>query len=446
MITRRLLRFLGAAFALLAMSFAATPPQTRKAPGKKRYRNSGAAKRAPRAPKVSAATRAEATEGVEEKVANGASIPVENPGALIPFFEQLYRHQSGSLGGPLHMLQYGDSHTAADEWTGDLRDLFQQKFGDGGSGYMLAGRPYKGYRHVSVKTGATRGWRTEGVVGKQSDGLHGLGGISVTASKPHESVYMLAEGEMFELFYLRQPAGGSFDLFDNGELVERVSTEGETAPAYYRYETDPGVHRLEVETTDRAPVRLFGWTADKATGVTYEPLGINGASAAMILEWNQDVLDSNIARRNPGLIALAYGTNEAGRKDWTVETYKEVFTRILERIRRSAPAATILVIGPPDRYIRTRGKGWVALDNVDTIVEAQRQAAMAQGAAFWDLRAKMGGKGAMRQWVLAGMAQYDHVHFTAPGYKLMGEAVFRDLINQYEIFVRAREALAVAKP
>ena len=412
---------------------------------KKRYRSSGAVTSAARAPKVSAATRAEAIEGVEEKVAGGALIPGENPAALVPFFEQLYRHQSGALPGPVHVLHYGDSHTAADEWTSDLRELFQQKFGDGGSGYTLPGRPYKGYRHVSVKTGSTRGWRTEGVTGKLGDGLHGLGGISMSASKPHESIYLLAEGEAFELYYLRQPGGGSFELYDNGELVERVSTGGDAAPAYYRIETDPGLHRLEVETTDRAPVRLFGWTADKAAGVTYEPLGINGASAPMILEWNEDVLDSNIARRNPALIVLAYGTNEAGRKDWTVETYKEVFTRILERIRKAAPTATILVIGPPDRYIRTR-KGWVALESVDTIVEAQRQAALAQGCAFWDLRAKMGGKGAMRQWVLAGMAQADHVHFTAPGYRRIGAAVFRDLMGQYEIFLRAREALASAAP
>ena len=47
------------------------------------------------------------------------------------------------------------------------------------------------------------------------------------------------------------------------------------------------------------------------------------------------------------------------------------------------------------------------------IVEAQRQAAAIEGCAFWDTRAKMGGKGAMHQWVQAGMGQNDHVHFTA---------------------------------
>jgi len=448
---------LAGALFLAAIAAAAPPPDSsakaqtatsakRKAPAKKRSGTTRASVRTKaRHPRVSAATRAEANQGVAQKIAYGADIPIENPAALIPFFEQLYRHQTGALPGPLHVVQFGDSHTAADEWTGDLRDEFQQKFGDGGSGFTLAGRPYRGYRNFSAKTSSTRGWHTEGVVGRPGDGINGLGGVSVSASKPHESISLSAEGEAFELYYLRQPGGGSFDLYDNGEKIEQVSTDGESAPAYYRYETDAGLHRLEVETVDAAPVRLFGWTADKATGVTYEPLGINGASASKILDWNEEVLDSNIARRNPGLIVLAYGTNEAGRKDWTVDSYKDVFTQILQRIRKAAPTATMLVIGPPDRYVRTR-KGWITLDRVDTIVEAQRQAAAEQGCAFWDLREKMGGKGSMRQWVMAGMAQDDYVHFTAPGYRVIGNAVFRDLMSQYEIFLRVRETLAIAAP
>src|SRR5580698_5736055 len=75
----------------------------------------------PRGPKVSPSTRAEAHEGVFMKIANGADLPVENAAALVPFFELLYRHQRGEMPGPVRILHYGDSHTAADEWTGDLR-------------------------------------------------------------------------------------------------------------------------------------------------------------------------------------------------------------------------------------------------------------------------------------------------------------------------------------
>ncbi len=400
---------------------------------------------APRAPKVSASTRLEANQGVFQKVSTGATLPIENAGTLIPFFEQLYRHQKGDVPGPLRILHYGDSHTAADEWTGDLRSRFQEKFGDGGSGYSLIGRPYAGYRRFDVRSGSTKGWHTEGLVGKTpGDGIYGLGGISMSTKSPRESVYLLADGQQFELFYLQQPGGGAIQIYDNGTPIERISTDGVPAPGYYHYESVPGQHKFEVETLDHAPVRLFGWVAENSRGVTYEELGINGATATTPLNWDPETMRSNIERRNPALIVLAYGTNEAGRKDWTVESYRDMFIGLIGRFRKAAPTATILLIGPPDRYIRTRTKGWIPMDNIDLIVEAQHQAAAATGCAFWDLRAKMGGKGAMREWVLAGMAQGDYVHFTGAGYRMIGDAVFRDLMSQYDVFLKARENVAAA--
>ena len=81
------------------------------------------------------------------------------------------------------------------------------------------------------------------------------------------------------------------------------------------------------------------------------------------------------------------------------------------------------------------------MEKIDVIAEAQREAALANGCAFWDLRAKMGGKGSMLKWVAAGMAQADHVHFTAPGYRMLADAVFRDVMSQYDIFLQARAAI-----
>src|SRR5262249_10270801 len=122
-------------------SSAGKPDPTKKAPVKAAVH--AVRKRViPKAPPVAAKVRAAAHDGVFTNIANGADIPVENASALVPFFELLYRHQKGDMPGPVRILHYGDSHTAADEWTGDLRSRFQEKFGDGGSGYSLAGRPW----------------------------------------------------------------------------------------------------------------------------------------------------------------------------------------------------------------------------------------------------------------------------------------------------------------
>ncbi|MDP2997800.1 MAG: SGNH/GDSL hydrolase family protein [Bryobacterales bacterium] len=422
------------ALAVPAASGAASKPASKSASKKKTTRR----RAPPRAPAVSAKTRAEANRQVLDYLARALEYPPENPAALIPFFERLYRHERGEATEPVRILHFGDSHTAADEWTGALRALFQQQFGDGGAGFSFAGKPFLGYRRLDLRSGATRAWTTDGLVGKNGDGQSGLGGISITTRLPRQEVFLVAGCSNVEVFFLQQPGGGNLMLYDNGSPVEKFATSGEPGPGYHRYTTAPGLHRLELETLDRAPVRLYGWVTENPRGVTYEALGINGAQASIVFRWDEALLADQLARRAPALIVLAYGTNEAGSPDWTGASYRLMFSALIQRLRQAAPAASILVIGPPDRLIRARGQ-WTPHPRIDMIAAAQREAALGAGCAFWDLREKMGGKGSMRKWVLAGMAQYDHVHFTAPGYRLLGETCYRDLIGQYAAFTRIRE-------
>ncbi len=446
------MRFLRAASALLLLAVppcyllsqsttTSKPSASANAKKKKKKKRS-----VPKPPPVSAAARAHASEDVTDMLDRTAGIPIENPAAMVPFFEQLRRAAKGESTGPLSILHYGDSHTAADEWTGSVRLLLQAQFGDGGGGYSLAGRPFSSYRRLDLKSGESRGWHSEGLLSRDGDGLNGLGGVSIATTLPRQSVYLEAECSKLEVFYLQQPGGGDLQLYDNGAEVDKISTDGPLGPGYAQYQVrEPmaGPHRFELETLRRAPVRLFGWVTEKDRGVTYETLGINGAQASIVFRWDEALLASHIARRNPALIVLAYGTNEATNPDWTHESYREMFAALLQRLRQDAPTASILVLGPPDREYRAKGR-WATMEKLDRIVAAQREAALANRCAFWDMREKMGGKGAMREWVIAGLAQGDHIHFTVPGYKRLGYTLFRDLMYNYDKYNKVREELAQA--
>ena len=222
----------------------------------------------------------------------------------------------------VHIMHFGDSHTAADEWTGGLRDLLQQRFGDGGSGFSVAGHPFAGYRRFDAHSSATAGWQSEGLRKADGDGYYGLGGISVAAASPGQSVTVDADCDRVEIDYLQQPGGGGVELYDGDQPLQQFSTDGDLAPAFATYETPAGPHHFVLRTLEAKPVRLFGWVADKDGGVTYEALGINGAEAAVMLRWNQDMLTTYLQRRNPGLIVLAYGTNEASDSAWDQAGYQ----------------------------------------------------------------------------------------------------------------------------
>jgi len=421
---------------LLLLAFPAWPATTSTPPVKPIKKKVTHKKRArPAVVPVSPEVRHVALQAVSTR----ASHPVgslEGAGALVPFFEQVSRP---SETGSLHVLQYGDSHTASDDWAAEMRLGLQRKFGAGGAGFTLAGRPFRGYRRFDSHGSNSRGWYTDGLVGRAGDGIYGLSGVSLTAQSAGETVSLAAECEQLELHYLKQAGGGQLQFAVDGVAGDTVDTDtaGDLAPGIFKYTPAPGPHQFTVTTLSQAPVRLFGWVAQNHAGITYETLGINGAQAGLQLDWNQSILTGELAARDPALIVVAYGTNEALSRSWTAEEYRSAFTEMIRRLRSGAPVASILIVGPPDCQFRSRGRR-LPFPHLDEVIEIQRQVALENGCAFWDWRTRMGGPGSVRQWVLAGLSQGDYVHFTGAGYRLIGDMLIDELMAQYDRFLAAR--------
>jgi lysophospholipase L1-like esterase len=249
-----------------------------------------------------------------------------------------------------------------------------------------------------------------------------------------------ADGSVVELYFWKQSGGGAVSIEDNGTPLGTVETDGEPGPGFWKKQVTAGPHRFVLRTESSSPVTVFGWTVEKERGLTWETLGLNGAQADLLLLWNEALMKAQIERRDPALIVLAYGTNEARRSDWTVETYRDMLRQVLKRLRTAAPTASVLVIGAPDQSIRSGGH-WATFDGVDRILSAQREAALAEGCAFWNLRMAMGGKGSMKQWVVAGLAQGDFVHMTGTGYRLWGESLSQLLLQNYGVYQTVRRQI-----
>ena len=367
-----------------------------------------------------------------ETAAAGGTL--ENAAGLVPFFEQL-SHPPAT--GALHVMQYGDSHTASDDWANAMRMGLQSRFGAGGPGFALAGRPFRGYRRFDVWGESSTGWYTDGLVGRTGDGMYGLGGVSITARSAGQTVSLKAECPELQLFYLQQPGGGQMEFIVDDAPVQTISTDGPLSPGYFKYQPTDGTHEYLLRTMSGSPVRLFGWVAENRSGVTYETLGINGAQAGMLLDWNESIVASQLAQHEPALIVIAYGTNEAVSPRWTVEGYRTAFTEVVQRFRHAAPTASILVVGPPDCEMRV-GQRRAPYPHLTEVIEVQRQVAYQHGCSFWDWRARMGGPGAVDEWVNAGLSQPDRVHLTMAGYRMLGDLLISEMMEQYKRFLAVR--------
>jgi lysophospholipase L1-like esterase len=115
-------------------------------------------------------------------------------------------------------------------------------------------------------------------------------------------------------------------------------------------------------------------------GVTFDALGINGARASRALAWDESIFSAHLAARNPDLIIVAYGTNEAGDDDFNAAIFFRTVHSFTRTAEASVPGASLLVIGPPDRAVR-RGQRWTTIATLPIVVAAERRAARQAGVA-----------------------------------------------------------------
>lgn len=388
---------------------------------------------------VSHAMREDAVERVEADLTESAEAPFLYPAELRSFFDALAQQQrdraAGNDTGTIRILQFGDSHTAADIFTGEMRARMQQQFGDGGLGFQFPGHPFAGYHLAGSLRAQSAGWHTEGNhFTELGDGDLGLGGISISTERAGETIALETTCTALQLQFLKQPGGGKLEFSDNGVVVSTVDTSSEngTVAGTYSYSCPADTHDFEFRTLDHAPVKLLGLVTEQP-GITYECLGINGAIAPLMLRWNQNLFSEYLRDRSPNLIVLAYGTNEAAGSAEHLENYPAEFDLILDNLHRLAPQASILVLGPADRATISH-RAWQPFNGTERIIEMQKEACRTHGCAFWDTQRRMGGLGSMRQWVTAGWAQPDRTHLTGTGYRALADALYTDMIHAYNVY------------
>lgn len=398
---------------------------------------------APAAEPAPTVSRSLATEQADEPLGD---VALEDPSgrALARLFERLARIERGTAGALVRVAHFGDSHSATTSFTSAIRGALTARFGDAGPGFLQPGRPWPSYDPADVDVGVDGDWTFDRVHGRGAaaldDGRFGLGGWSARSAEPDAVLWVETEPRdtagAFEVQYLAQPDGGSADLWLDGEAVGRIDTAAEPpAVRRHRVQTEDGRHRFEVRLRGDGEVRLLGLAAERpGPGVRWDVLATNGARADWLLEWDAGLFAEALAQREPDLLVLLYGTNEAGDDDLDLERYAARLADVLERVRGAAPEASCLVVGPPDLSRRERRRWLGTPELLPQLVERQRALAAAAGCAFFDLFAAMGGAGAMDRWVAAepALGARDRVHLTARGYRRLGEALAAALLRAYD--------------
>ena len=366
------------------------------------------------------------------------------PNAMDHYFQKLWQveHKKDQIA---RALVWGDSTIAADGIIKDVRRNMQEKFGNAGSGFLpIALNSAWTIRKEILRTYS--GWKTDNYVyGKLESKRYGLAGM-VSSSFSTSSKATLAgpktkEGRIpstrYQIFYRAQPKGGNFQV-DIGEGpidIETMSDEFEerTIDLY----APKGSEKIEIQTKGDGLVTIYGVALEsQGYGVTWETLGVAGASISSMRKQDKGHMHEQVAHRDPALVVYWTGGNELGYpslKSKTGAGYKKVYRNAVKKIRDGHPQASCLLIGPLDQGEHT-ASGIQSKPSLAKLIRFQKEVALEQGCAYWDAQDAMGGANSFSKWMShkPKLASSDMSHLTGRGRRIIGDTLSDVIEHSYQ--------------
>ncbi len=363
-----------------------------------------------------------------------------NGDELDHFFAALARSDAGVAEAVTHVVHWGDSAIGIDGITGAIRRRMQARFGDSGHGFHLLAPPNTSYRHREVDFKHNDQWYKCFIIFKcRDDGHYGLGGTTFRSKGGAKSTFRphpeRSSGRVsqFELWYAAQPGGGAITIrVDDGEKI-RISTAAESLEdRWHRISVEDGDHTFEVRAGGEGSVRAYGVTLERdQPGVVWDGLAQIGAFTNRMLELNAGHLKAQLDHRQADLAVFMFGGNDMQRR-MKMATYEAEYREVIQHVKGARPGLDCLVMAPLDHGDR-EGSRVVSKPVVARMVAAQRAAAKAEGCAFFDTWAAMGGEGSAGRWYhrKPRLISGDLSHATGKGHQVIGELFYRALLRSY---------------
>ncbi len=357
------------------------------------------------------------TTKIENTVHIGGNIG-RNIRQLSKRFARLQRGNKDTI----RITQFGDSHSAADFFTGRLRNVLQQRYGDAGIGWVSP-LSIRGQRHAEI-TYKSEYWQLFDSRRNHYDGNYPMGGYVAQAQ---------SDTGFIQIKHRNNDTG-------NWSVKLLIKSDATDSWKVTNYAT-----KLPAEITSQGAGMEIGgvWlTRIPATGVIVETVAANGAKNTLWDKWESSWLQRDLAKlSHSDMVILSYGTNEAFNNRLDINKFARDMKRRVQQIRQALPKSVILVIGAPESYKKRPTKKQLAdTDSLSTdlsimdcdnqrpslltdIQQIQSDIAREQGTLYWDWQQTMGGQCQVPQLISDGLMQKDGIHFTRKGYRYAADSL-----------------------
>lgn len=373
------------------------------------------------------------------------------PGPTGEFIQKL----RAQLQGPnCRIIHYGDSQLEGDRISAYLRNRFQTLYGGSGPGFI----PIKQeYHQVSAVVTTSENWlrfasfdpskpifanknygaylsvsRFTPVYDIVSDSLAIPELLPVKATiniSPSAKQYAkLKTYTSIGLHYGNATTPVSIKVYSDGALLKEEMLVSDGNYHNYKMNVPATPANLQIEMEATISPDFYGLTLDGSEGVLLDNVAMRGSSGTVFANLNSASFSSMYQQLQPKVIIFQYGGNTVPylKDSLAVKNYTSYLKSQINWVRRKAPEASLIFVGPSDMATTINGelKSYALLPYLDAEL---KESCLSNNVAYWSMFKAMGGENSMPFWVDQNLAGSDYTHFTGSGTQIISELFFTAL-------------------
>ena len=233
-----------------------------------------------------------------------------------------------------------------------------------------------------------------------------------------------------EIYYLKKPKHGSFQVLVDKQHFADVDTSGETVEAgRLVFDLPEGPHRIDIVTGPKL-VRLLGAVLERKTsGVVVDSIGVGGVNSELLARADRDLVMQTLKMRKHELFVLLTGAIEPDSPK-----HAEAMKEVVARHREARPGVPWILMSPPDLAGGSIGVPTKSV-RINQVAKAKLRTAKEIKTLYWDFRGAMGGEQSIVNFAQHKMAWTDFIHLTEPGGRLMGKRFAIALLRDFQRYL-----------
>ena len=364
------------------------------------------------------------------------------------YFDKLFTHfeQAQNTGHTYRIMHYGDSQIEMDRISSVLRQKLQELFGGSGPNMIPAiqavptisvSQRSNGLRRFTLYGDSTTrraGHNRYGVMSQFSQ-VTGEGSISFTQTSHSQAFENAKDISTVSVLLGHNNEGFTASLRCDTLSVEPKVLAASDDVSLITWTLPVSVKRGTINF--RGNAEIYAVLLDGDPGVAIDNVALRGCSGTIFTRINEQTMHQSFDLLDTKLIILQFGGNRmpgiAGSKN--IASYMSELERQIDYMKRVAPEATLLFIGPADMGRSYNGKmgTWHGLPELN---DSLRAMTLRNHVAYWDMFNVMGGEGSMAQWVKhrPPLAGPDYIHFTFIGAQAIGSDLAKSFTTYYDFY------------